>query len=706
MSLVPIIAMSIAYQGAMLDQTVHIPAPTVTMTIRKRGINKISGELSEILDQYSVHRGPRFSTYLSKSDMVRRFGPSAVGDNPVITLEVTLTDASAAVPDVVGVSQTSRVGRFATFRAHVKSIGKFAESPVVESVQPIHTSSFSGLPSSPVQSQIAEQGNPVPSMLPNRGKGVAVGVIDSGIEWAHSDFRTKDGKSRILEIWDIFDNSYQDSGGKVGTKPPIQIEGKPLGTVYTRAQIDAALEGKATVATRDAFGHGTAVASVAAGNGLGAGDNAKQFQGIAPEADLIIVRAGQSDSMVGDWITFVQYIATVAAKANEPVAINISAGNHGTAHEGKDPMEEAINSFLDQNKNVSICVAAGNEGGSQLHTEGLFSPNLPGRIDAEGTPVLLTIRTAASLPPKETGSSQSGPSNDAKPKESQKDGVLALFRQGDEWGLELMGDAHALRTPAGNPMRLIVKNLAGELQFGLSGDSSITQEVLNGFASWFHRGRSAGWDELAIDLPDGNYVIVPFGAGTKVDDGRYSFYVQSHGSSFFAHGAKNEHLVASPGSASNVITVGAYVGLTQWKGPEDQSIRRNLPLGSICEYSSPGYRLDSAVKPEVVAPGTYWLSAKAEGSVMATMSQKSPTLACALPKYLPWEGTSAATPYVTGLIAVMLAKNPTLSNKEIREILIKTAKSDVQTGVTPNPQSGYGKVDPIAALETSTTTHK
>jgi subtilisin family serine protease len=61
------------------------------------------------------------------------------------------------------------------------------------------------------------------------GRGTIVAIIDSGIDYAHPDFRNEDGSSRILYIWD------QTAEGK----PP---EGFKNGTEYTKEQLDEALK--------------------------------------------------------------------------------------------------------------------------------------------------------------------------------------------------------------------------------------------------------------------------------------------------------------------------------------------------------------------------------------------------------------------------------------------------------------------------------
>ncbi len=63
-----------------------------------------------------------------------------------------------------------------------------------------------------------------------------------------------------------------------------------------------------------------------------------------------------------------------------------------------------------------------------------------------------------------------------------------------------------------------------------------------------------------------------------------------------------------------------------------------------------------------------------------------------------FNGTSMASPHVTGIVALMLEANPALSAEQVREILISTASSDASTGTTPNIRYGYGKVNAYAAV--------
>lgn len=60
------------------------------------------------------------------------------------------------------------------------------------------------------------------------GDGILVGVVDSGVDYFHPDFRNEDGSSRILRLWDQ----------SVNGNPP---EGYVTGTEYTKEEIDKAL---------------------------------------------------------------------------------------------------------------------------------------------------------------------------------------------------------------------------------------------------------------------------------------------------------------------------------------------------------------------------------------------------------------------------------------------------------------------------------
>lgn len=194
------------------------------------------------------------------------------------------------------------------------------------------------------------------------GRGVLVGIVDSGVDYRHPDFCREDGTSRILRYWD------QSGEGN----PP---EGYYIGTEYTKDQLDEALslsetEGRRLVPVFDASGHGTAVLGIAAGNGRASG---KRNRGAAYESDLLVVKMGfpreNSFPRTTELIQGIDYLIRQAQSLGRPLALNISFGNNYGSHKGDSLLE----TYLDNAANVGrtvICVGTGNNGNDKLHGGG------------------------------------------------------------------------------------------------------------------------------------------------------------------------------------------------------------------------------------------------------------------------------------------------------------------------------------------------
>lgn len=185
------------------------------------------------------------------------------------------------------------------------------------------------------------------------GKGVMIAVLDSGIDYAHPDFRNPDGSTRILELWD-----------------------QTLGKIYTSQDINEALQASSEterfdrIPSRDLSGHGTHVAGIAAGNGR-ASDG--RYQGVAPESPLLVVKLGtpreNSFPRTTELLSAVNYVLYKAQEYGMPVAVNISFGNNYGGHDGTALLETYLDQVASYWKNV-IVTGTGNEGASRIHTSG------------------------------------------------------------------------------------------------------------------------------------------------------------------------------------------------------------------------------------------------------------------------------------------------------------------------------------------------
>lgn len=183
------------------------------------------------------------------------------------------------------------------------------------------------------------------------GRGVLVAILDSGIDYYHDDFRNEDGTTRILYLAD-------------------QVTGE----IYTKEQIDEALEAgsraqaQVLVPSVDGSGHGTAVAGIAAGNGRESGGI---YRGVAYESDLLIVRLGVPDPdgfpKTTHLMEGLDFVIRKAVELGRPVAVNLSFGNTYGSHDGNGLLEGYIDALSGIGRNV-IVIGSGNEGDTGGHT--------------------------------------------------------------------------------------------------------------------------------------------------------------------------------------------------------------------------------------------------------------------------------------------------------------------------------------------------
>lgn len=194
------------------------------------------------------------------------------------------------------------------------------------------------------------------------GRGVLVGIVDSGIDFFHPDFRTEDDSSRILSLWDQ----------SIPGNPP---EGYVIGTEYTKEEINKALalgeiQGRRLVPSRDYTGHGTAVLGIAAGNGR-ASEGANR--GIAYESDLLVVKMKNADKnsfpRTTELMEGVDYLIRQSIRLGKPIVVNISFGNNYGSHKGDSLLETYLDSVSAMGRNV-ICTGMGNNGDDALHFGG------------------------------------------------------------------------------------------------------------------------------------------------------------------------------------------------------------------------------------------------------------------------------------------------------------------------------------------------
>ena len=208
-----------------------------------------------------------------------------------------------------------------------------------------------------------------------RGKGTAVAVIDSGIDYQNEVFRNAGG-SRIAYLWDQSLEEESDMGAaKV-----------PYGRLFRKRDIDLALDSEnpfSIVPSRDTNGHGTALAGIAAGN-MVQGEN---FTGAAPEATLIIIKVKPAKQYLRNFYLYppeaevfqeddvmraIAFAIRLAKELGVPLSICVGIGSSQGAHLGTNALSQYVD-YVANFSQVSVSVAAGNEGNTRNHSTGIFS---------------------------------------------------------------------------------------------------------------------------------------------------------------------------------------------------------------------------------------------------------------------------------------------------------------------------------------------
>lgn len=201
------------------------------------------------------------------------------------------------------------------------------------------------------------------------GRSVVMAFLDTGISYENPVFRFSDGSSRILAIWD-----QTDQGGKAP-------EGIGYGSEYTREQINEALlseNPRSIVPQRDENGHGTAVASVAAGSRL---EEGAAFAGAAPDADIVVVKLRPAKRYLRDFyqiadgvpaystddIMFaVKYVQRFAVPLYQSLVVCLGIGTSLGSHTGGSLLSEYLQSVASRVSHA-VVIGGGNEGNTAGH---------------------------------------------------------------------------------------------------------------------------------------------------------------------------------------------------------------------------------------------------------------------------------------------------------------------------------------------------
>lgn len=464
------------------------------------------------------------------------------------------------------------------------------------------------------------------------GDGVLIAVIDSGIDYARREFRTEDGSTRILSLWDQTAASGQ---------PPA---GFFLGSEYSEAQINMALaastptEKMQLVPSIDVSGHGTAVAGIVAGySPESTSEGTYRYEGLAPNSKLLIVKLGLPSEggfpRTTEIMRGVTYAIRKALELGMPLVINLSFGNSYGSHDGSSLLERFLDNASEIGRTV-ICVGSGNEGNSAGHAAG-------NALSSSATVDLAVADYESSL------------------------SVQLWTQYSDSYRIYL-------RSPGGTRHELPMGIQSGKYTLRVEQTDLL---IYLGEPSPYSVNR-----ELYIEMipASGSYI----GSGiwqfilepVEVSVGQYYFYLPSAA-------GRNERTgftaptpqvtLTIPSTSAKVITVGAY----------------DSTYNSYADFSGRGYEginrtigvvTAGLVKPDLAAPGVNLPAPDLYGG------------------YQSVTGTSFATPVVSGSAALLMewgivkGNDSFLYGEKIKAYLRRGAQPIRGENVYPNNKVGFG----------------
>ena len=476
--------------------------------------------------------------------------------------------------------------------------------------------------------------------LGNQGAGVIVGFVDTGINYMDPLFRNVDGSTRIVGIWDQTNNSDNSNSIENEAAKPFSAFSALYGTQYTAAQINLALNSDdpvSIVPTRDENGHGTFLASIAAGNR----DERAEFSGAAPRASIAMVKLkpakqylrefyliqdGAEAYQENDIMMGVSYLYFLAKKYSMPLVVCIPLGTNMGSHMGMSRLGQYLNQVSLSNGSAVI-TAAGNETGARHHFLAV--------MDADTDEVTAELRVGE----REAGFSM------------------------ELWAADVGVYTVGFISPTGEVARRISVPLRGEntVSFLLE-QTRITvytqiADVSAGSQFIFMRFEnpmSGIWRILirnSLDIRETFHLWLPV-RGFISDE---TYFLRPN----------PDTIITDPGNAQYPITVTAY----------------DHTRNSIYIHASRGYSRSGQIKPDLAAPGVNILGASSSGRRLTRMS-----------------GTSVSAAHLAGAAAILLnwgildGNYPYLNTPVLKSIFVRGAQRNPAL-TYPNREFGYGMLD-------------
>lgn len=513
------------------------------------------------------------------------------------------------------------------------------------------------------------------------GQDVVVGIIDTGLDHNHPDFLDDSGNTRVAWYWDQ---------GVTGSGAPPEFG---YGREWNSAAIDANI-----ISVTDNGTHGTNVAGAAVSDGSAA----NKHKGVAPAADIIVVRYSGSNfrAAVADGV---KYVFDRAAQMGKPAVVNASLGTYTGSHDGLDAAALFIDSLIAAERGRAMVCAGGNLN--------LFFPiHLRTEVDSDTSWTWFTTNT--------------NPMGSFNPFGFNNLAFELWADMADFANVQYAIGADRLQPSVQFRGRTAFQNMAANLGNVINAPLVSVNGNTIGTVQFYAQQRGAQV-QLQVFMP--------------VDTAAYSWRLMTTGSGAFdvwsftnvmgtsnvvgpllasqtshpfptiaelpamAHYVEpdlNEHIVDSWACSPKTLTVANYINQSIYTGYDGSTVDMGTVPYTISITSSAGPTRDLRWKPEIGAPGDITMTAGSAPTI-ANFIANEPFKVDPSGWHMRDGGTSMAAPVVAGGVALYLQKCPNADWQQIRQAFISTATEDALTGAVPNNRFGYGRVHVFDALASS-----
>jgi len=546
--------------------------------------------------------------------------------------------------------------------------------------------------------------------VPYTGKGVVAGIVDNGVDPHHINFRYSNGVSRISYLtWTrtnasgtaVAESDYNyETIGEFVTDDNYSYHG-----THTLGIMSGSYNGPVTVAKPWADPNVKEPAEYLT-------ENCKYY-GVAPQADLAVACGELQDMFIAMGVEKVlNYAEWLREETGEPWPLvwNLSLGSNVGPHDPKSQMSQ----FLDLMGELGIiCIAAGNEGDLKIGLTKTFTEE-----ETSFKTMIFPYGYQYDPDDPESFTARTGSiciySNDETPFKLK----AVIYRRSRGYrsakNMPVVGDGIGTYYCSSSDYQVDATDVIGDATFckAYEGYVGIGSKIDEQTGRYYGMVDYQIFNNTVSNLDD-DYVLgfeVEGVPGQRIDcygDG-LNTWMDNYGQEGFTDGSQNGS-ISDMAVGHNLIVVGSYNTRNSWPCLDGGTSRYDgdgYLTGGISGFSSFGTLLDGRNLPTVCAPGAAIVSSLSWPFAQLNSEDQLNYFCTAKleeeDRINYWKqevGTSMATPFVAGSIALWLEANPDLTVDDVKEIIAKTSVRDAQVESGDPVRWGAGKFNTLAGLK-------